>query len=158
VDAATAVDCDFVTGCALAVRRTALRDLGDELLDPGFFAYWEDTDLCARARARGWRVRYEPAAVVRHRVGASLGPAGASPVRVYLETHGKCRYARKHLGPAALAVFVALFAARVPWFAFCHAGRRTGPMLRAYLRGAVDGLLGRPGRPARASAASGKNQ
>jgi hypothetical protein len=148
VDAREPVDCDFVTGCALAVRRDALRDLGGELLDPAFFAYWEDTDLCARVRARGWRVVYQPAAVVRHRVGASLGPRGASAARVYLETHGKARYARKHLAPLALTLFTGLYALRFPAFALKQLGQpATLPaMLRAYARGVLDGLAGRSGR------------
>ena len=35
--------------------------------DPAFFAYYEDTDLCARVWALGHRVVYEPAMWVRHR-------------------------------------------------------------------------------------------
>jgi GT2 family glycosyltransferase len=56
--------------CAAAglYRRTMLDDvrLDGEILDATFFAYLEDVDLDWRARSRGWRSWYEPAAVAIH--------------------------------------------------------------------------------------------
>ncbi len=58
-------DVDYVTGAALAVRRGVLNELG--LLDEGYYPlYFEETDLCYRARARGYRVVYLPTAVAYH--------------------------------------------------------------------------------------------
>lgn len=53
----------YVPTAALAARRTALVSVDgfDEELRVG-----EDVDLVWRLHARGWRVRYEPAATVRH--------------------------------------------------------------------------------------------
>src|SRR5262249_18505937 len=45
---------DWVTGCCLLVRRTCWEDLGG--LDGDFFLYYEDVDLCRRARRHGWAV------------------------------------------------------------------------------------------------------
>ena len=60
--------CDYVTGAALAVRRAAIERIG--MLDRGFYpAYYEETDLCLRAREAGYEVWYEPAAVVLHHSG-----------------------------------------------------------------------------------------
>jgi GT2 family glycosyltransferase len=57
-------------GAAAAVyRRAMLTEVG--LLDERFFAYFEDVDLSLRARLRGWTVRYEPRAVVRHAAGST---------------------------------------------------------------------------------------
>lgn len=53
----------FCGGAALLNRR-ALEDVG--LFDPRLFAYYEDTDLSWRLRLRGWRILYEPGAVVDH--------------------------------------------------------------------------------------------
>ncbi|MCW2777497.1 MAG: putative glycosyl transferase, partial [Frankiales bacterium] len=39
--------------------------------DDDFFLYYEDTDLSWRLRLAGWRLRYEPRAVVRHVHSAS---------------------------------------------------------------------------------------
>lgn len=51
-------------GASALYRREMLDDVG--LLDETFFMYYEDTDLSWRMRSRGWKVVYEPAAVVDH--------------------------------------------------------------------------------------------
>ncbi len=56
-------------GAAVLLRGEALRDCG--LFDESFFMYYEDTDLSWRMRLRGWRVLYEPQAVVEHAHAAS---------------------------------------------------------------------------------------
>lgn len=61
---------DFLSGVALAMRRAMLDQIG--LFDEGFNpAYFEDVDLCLRARAAGWGLRYEPDAVLTHNEGAA---------------------------------------------------------------------------------------
>ncbi len=58
--------CRFFTS-NLLLRRDAVLALGgwDVTL-----RYYQDTDLLRRARAAGWAMAYEPAAVVRHKIGA----------------------------------------------------------------------------------------
>jgi hypothetical protein len=56
------------------VRRTGA-------FDERFFLYYEDTDWSWRGRARGWRYRYVPGAVMRHLHAASSGEG--SPVFAY---------------------------------------------------------------------------
>jgi len=48
-----------------------------------FFAYYEDTDWSWRAQLGGMRIRYEPAAVVRHQRGATTGGEGNPRVRFF---------------------------------------------------------------------------
>src|SRR5690349_12447844 len=55
---------DWIAGCAMWMRRTALAGIG--LFDETFFAYHEEVDWCVRARSAGWRVLYCPGAVVTH--------------------------------------------------------------------------------------------
>jgi N-acetylglucosaminyl-diphospho-decaprenol L-rhamnosyltransferase len=69
VDPARAREVDWLSGCALALRRTAF-DAVDGF-DPGYFLYVEDVDLGVRLRAAGWRLVTEPSVTVVHRVGAS---------------------------------------------------------------------------------------
>lgn len=58
-------------GAAVLLRRTMLDEIG--LLDERFFMYYEDIDLCWRARFAGWRLLYVPQAVVRHIHSGSSG-------------------------------------------------------------------------------------
>ena len=53
-----------VKGGAALYRRDMLEAL--DYLDPAMFMYYEDADLCWRARRRGWRFWYEPAGTVHH--------------------------------------------------------------------------------------------
>jgi GT2 family glycosyltransferase len=63
---------DYCSGACLLVRRELLQAVGG--LDTRFTpAYYEDTDLCFAARRLGYRVLYQPSAVVVHVEGASNG-------------------------------------------------------------------------------------
>jgi len=62
---------DYVTGCALMARREVYESVG--MLDPSYAAYFEDTDLCMRARRAGYRLLYVPTARVWHKISASTG-------------------------------------------------------------------------------------
>ena len=71
VDPRVARDVDWLSGCALMLRRAAFDDVGG--FDPGYWMFVEDVDLGYRLRQAGWRVRFEPDAEVEHVVGASAG-------------------------------------------------------------------------------------
>ena len=86
---------EWVSGACMLVRRSVLEAVGG--LDEGFFLYCEDTDLCARIRAAGHEIRYEPEACARHQGGASAPRAGLMPVLAV----SRARYARLHDRPAA---------------------------------------------------------
>jgi N-acetylglucosaminyl-diphospho-decaprenol L-rhamnosyltransferase len=89
-DPAAARDVDWVSGCAVWMRRDALDVVGG--WDERYFMYVEDVDLCARLRGAGYRVRYEPAGHVQHVQGASTAH---HPYRMIVEHHRSLwRFAR----------------------------------------------------------------
>ncbi|MDP3920808.1 MAG: glycosyltransferase family 2 protein [Candidatus Omnitrophota bacterium] len=61
---------DWVSGSCLMIRRDVLHDIG--LLDERYFMYFEDIDLCTRARRRGWYVHYFPQTSIVHYGGQSV--------------------------------------------------------------------------------------
>ncbi|HEY6234214.1 MAG TPA: glycosyltransferase, partial [Candidatus Elarobacter sp.] len=65
-------DVDYCSGAALLVRRALFEQVGrfDERFAP---AYYEDCDLCFAVRRAGFRVVYQPRAVVLHREGSTSG-------------------------------------------------------------------------------------
>lgn len=67
--AAPDLDVDWVSGSCFMVRRQVWDELGG--FDESYFMYAEDVDLCWRAKQRGWRVAFEPAARVVHIQGHS---------------------------------------------------------------------------------------
>jgi hypothetical protein len=55
---------DSVVGACMMVRREAMDQAG--LLDEEFFMYGEDLDWAYRIKQHGWKVYYNPAAVILH--------------------------------------------------------------------------------------------
>lgn len=82
----------WVTGGCLLVRRDCLQELGG--LDESYFLYYEDVDLCLRARNAGWSVWYEPALRVTHHFPLHSRSVPA-PLRL-VTRHALLTYARKH--------------------------------------------------------------
>jgi len=88
-------DVDWLVGAALLVRGKALAAVGG--FDPGFFMYSEETDLCKRIKSAGWRVVYEPGALVIHYEGRSSEQV--STQRHIRFNRSKVRYVGKYFGP-----------------------------------------------------------
>ena len=100
-----------VMGAFLMIRRDLFAALDG--FDPRFFVYWEDADLCTRARAAGFSVRHVAGAVAHH-----VGQGTTRQVRarrLFYFLRSQILYAHKHHGrAAALALTVASFCAQVP--------------------------------------------
>lgn len=62
---------EWVSGASMILRRTMLEEIG--LLDEGLYTYFDDPDICLRARRAGWQTWYEPASQVIHLGGSSTG-------------------------------------------------------------------------------------
>ena len=62
---------DYVTGCCMLVSRELLLKVG--MLDESYFIYGEDADWCIRAARAGFRLLYEPHAVIYHKLSVSAG-------------------------------------------------------------------------------------
>ena len=60
---------DWVSGCAMLLRRDLIAEIG--ALDERFYMYCEDVDICQRAWDAGREVVYAPSAVVTHAIGRS---------------------------------------------------------------------------------------
>lgn len=111
-------DVDYVIGAAVALRRAMLNEIG--LLDEGYFLYFEDADLCARARRARWRVVYVPQATAVHDESA-LAVKGSS---AYLERfhRGRWRYLLKHVAPEV--ILDETLPAEQAWLTTCDAAER----------------------------------
>jgi len=80
----TIIESDFVTGCAMLIKRKVVEDIG--LLDPIYFAYYEDVDYSYRVRKAGYKIKVIPNSVIWHKKSASAGIKGSnkiSPTQAY---------------------------------------------------------------------------
>jgi len=131
--------------CCALVPSGAFRDAG--MLDERFFMYYEETDFIRRAQAHGYRLTYEPAAVVYHRESGSSGGGWMTPFKQYYATRNRLYLVRKHArSNAAYAWFTAYFWATRCASAGRMVARRQWRLLRAMCLGATDYYRGRMGR------------
>lgn len=61
---------DQVAGSCFLIRRQMINEIG--LFDENFFIWFEEVDLCQRAKAAGWQVWYIPDAEIIHYGGQSF--------------------------------------------------------------------------------------
>lgn len=85
-------DVDYCSAAAVLLRRDLFTEIGG-LSEEYAPAYYDDTDLAFRIRARGLRVVYEPAAVVVHHEGVSHGTDTSSGLKAHQEIN-KVRFER----------------------------------------------------------------
>lgn len=93
---------DWAQSSALLVRREAAAAVG--YLDPAFFVYYDECDLCKRLADAGWRTLFVPPAEAFHHDQLSTDLAAGLP-RIVEFHRNRDLYMRKHHSrPAALAV------------------------------------------------------
>jgi GT2 family glycosyltransferase len=129
----------WVTGCGMLIRRECFEQIRG--FDRTFFLYYEDADLCKRARAAGWSVRHEPSLSLVHY--HPLHDRTLTPRLRLLTRQSLLNYAHKHWDP-----WPCLFLAVIVWLeATCRGmvcGSKRGRGLFRSMRGlAVDSLLDR---------------
>lgn len=133
-------DCDYPHGTLFVARRECLAQIG--IFDERYFAYNDEADLGARARARGWEVGLVRSAMVAN-------PSTATPTWIvdYLRTRNTVLLVRDHGGRWPMTVRLVMGVGqtlhhllrprlRAPWF-----------VPAARFRGLADALRGRFGPP-----------
>jgi len=92
-------DVDWVSGAAICIRRELYEKIGG--FDEQFFMYMEDVDLCLRAHQAGFRVVYDPNAVITHAIGRSTD---RMPVKMIRQFHkSMLLFYKKHYLPKVAA-------------------------------------------------------
>jgi GT2 family glycosyltransferase len=98
---------DWVQSSAMLVRRQAAAQV--DYLDPDFFVYYDECDLCKRLADAGWQTLYVPAARAVHHDQLATD-LGAGLPRIVEFHRNRDLYMRKH-GSAAGALAVRLLTA-----------------------------------------------
>jgi hypothetical protein len=141
---------DWINGCALLAKREVFESIG--LFWEPFFLNCEDLDLCLRAARAGYKCVLVGKALVRHKVSASGGIRGTdsfTPNKAYYFGRNYFLSLRRNAsGFWAMTGFVSQFALALPyWTLHCILARNVS-VIKHYLKGMWDGILGRTGKRA----------
>jgi len=96
-----------ISATAAVFRTHALREaaLNGAILPPHFFAYYEDVDLCARLREKGWKFKLVPEPLAMHRGSASAARLGSEGFR--LRVRNRYLVARRNRGVGSVSALLA---------------------------------------------------
>jgi hypothetical protein len=86
------IECAWVSGAAMFIRKEIFEKIGG--FDENFFMYFEDIDLCKRARLVGYKVIYFPEFVINHFGGKSFELDKKKQKKYYRKS--QWRYFRKY--------------------------------------------------------------
>lgn len=134
---------DWISGCAILVRRNVIEQIG--MLDARFFYYWEEVEWCLRARKAGWGIVMAPAARLWHKgVQQNYQP---KPSVTYYGTRNRLMMLQKHRVPLStwLVTWSQLGRTLASWTLKPRWRDKRGHR-DAMWRGMVDFVAGRHGR------------
>lgn len=128
---------DYVSGCAMMISSSVLPAVG--LLDERFVSFWEETDLCYRAREKGFLTACNREIQVLHKGSASFNKI--SEVKEYYMTRNRFLFFKRHSSSFCYQ--------SIGLYSIYHFTRRLGYLIstrnaknaRSLIRGVVDGLL-----------------
>lgn len=88
------IECDYVIGCCWLLNRKVFESLGG--FDPDYYINHWEVDYCLRAQIEGYRILYEPEAVVRHKIPLD---GTVNPERIYYLYRNKLILIKKIFRP-----------------------------------------------------------
>jgi GT2 family glycosyltransferase len=136
---ANPVQVDKIEGSCMLIKVAVLDTVG--LLYPKYWAYWEETDLCFRAKKAGFKIVYIPEAKIWHKVASSIGGEGNLKRQYYLNRN-RILFAKRNLSPSDQAKFLLYFFGYELWLKVAvELKHRTLAGAFNYLRAGFDGLM-----------------
>jgi GT2 family glycosyltransferase len=84
---------DFMTGCCMLIKKEVFQKVG--LLSEDYFMYFEDVDFCVKIKNFGYKILYNPKAMIYHKVGFSSG-GEESPFSIEWCTRNRLLFMNKY--------------------------------------------------------------
>jgi len=101
---------DYIEGSCLLVKVKVLNKIG--LLDPSYFAYWEENDFCMRGYKAGYKSAYVPKSKIWHKVSSSFN----NPIKIYYLTRNRFWFMKKYATKLQFLSFLLYFFGFQFWF------------------------------------------
>lgn len=84
---------ELASGCCMLIKTGVFKNIG--LFDEKYFLYYEDADLCNRAKKAGYKIYYQPESIIWHKNAGSAGGSG-SGLQDYYITRNRMLFASKY--------------------------------------------------------------
>ena len=125
---------DYICGCALLIKEETIRSIG--LLNEMYFAYYEETDWCTKARNAGFKVVYVPKAKIWHKSPKTR----TSELAMYYMTRNRFLFVKRNSSGFQLIIFNIFFLSTDLILQMKCKLFLTPKLFIAYLKGIRDGL------------------
>lgn len=89
---ATSKSIDFATGACMFIKKEVFDKIG--YFDEKYFLYLEDMDFCVRAKKAGFKIMFDPSAILWHKNAQSAGGSGSN-LQDYYITRNRLLFAFK---------------------------------------------------------------
>jgi GT2 family glycosyltransferase len=132
----------FVTGCALFLRSSVLREIG--ALDESYFIYFEDSDWSLRARRAGYHLLVDLDTTIRHKV--SSGAMRPGRINYYYHFRNRLYFARRWSGRSFCFLALPSILADATFVAALSVLRGRWDYVRQVVEAILDFLHGRMGK------------
>ncbi|MDW7726665.1 MAG: glycosyltransferase family 2 protein [Candidatus Methanoperedens sp.] len=128
---------DYVEGSCLLLRKDVINEIG--LLDPVYFAYWEENDLCMRGNKAGYISIFVPKAKIWHKISAS----NTNKNKIYYLTRNKFWFIKRYATWNQHLLFLLYFFIFQLWFTggIIAVYHRDLKSLRSFLKAVSHGLM-----------------
>jgi len=118
---------DFSSGCCMGIKKEIFEKVG--FLNEKYFLYYEDNDYSQRVKKLGYRIIYEPKAVLWHKNAGSVGGSG-SDLQDYYITRNRILFGMNY---ASFKTKIALFRESIKFLLIGRKWQKKG-ILDFYLR------------------------
>ncbi len=95
----------YAHGAAMMVKREVIEKVG--LLPDIFFLYYEELDWSSQITRAGYKIYYEPRALIYHKESVTIGKE--SIIKKYYYTRNRILFMRRNVTPFQLAIFLPYF-------------------------------------------------
>lgn len=103
---------DYIQGCALLAKSKVFKDVG--YLNRDYFAYWEETDWCARVHKAGYKIYHVPKGKIWHKEG--MTSRKLTGFRQYHATRNRFWFMRTNAEKKQYISFIIYFFGYHMWF------------------------------------------
>lgn len=128
----------FANGAAMMIRKHDLEIFG--VMPECYFLYYEELDWCERMKDAGFKIWYEPQAVVSHKESASIGIQ--SPLQVYYHNRNRFIFVHRNITSRQKRILSYLYQVTIaiPKRAVCFLVKGKISLISPLLKGIRDGI------------------